>query len=63
VLFRSVDTPVVSIDGVTVVSIETDVESVFPVSVVDSFEPHALIVIIATNARKFAYFLIFYKYT
>jgi hypothetical protein len=26
--------------------------------VVDSFEPHALIEIIATNARKYAYFLI-----
>ena len=42
-LAESVDTLVVSIDGVTVVSIETDVESVFPVSVVDSFVPHALI--------------------
>jgi len=62
-LTESADTDVESITGTTVVSIETDVESVFPVSVVDSFEPHALIVIIATNARKYAYFLIFYKYT
>ena len=62
-LAESVDTPVVSIDGVTVVSIETDVESVFPVSVVDSFEPHALITIIATNTKEYTYFLIFYKYT
>jgi hypothetical protein len=57
-LTESVDTAVESITGATVVSIETDVESVFPVSVVDSFEPHALIEIIATNARKYAYFLI-----
>ena len=62
-LAESVDTLVESIDGVTVVSIETDVESVFPVSVVDSFVPHALIAIIATNAKEYVYFLIFYKYT
>jgi len=59
----SVDTPVESIVDTTVVSAQTDVESVFPVSVVDSFEPHALIAIIATNARKYVYFFIFYKYT
>jgi len=62
-LAESIDTSVESVDGITVVSIETDVESVFPVSVVDSFEPHALITIIVTNAKEYTYFLIFYKYT
>ena len=62
-LTESIDTSVEPIDGVTVVSIETDVESVFPVSVVDSFEPHELITIIVTNAKEYTYFLIFYKYT
>ena len=60
---ESVGDVVESITGTNVVSKETDVESVFPVSVVDSFEPHALIAIIATNARKYVYFFIFYKYT